>query len=94
MQEWFNNLDVKNILQELDKIKGYSDYNFNIVYLSIERAEKIAKNETLYFNSNASKRELNKVNRKDVDFHRFVVELWHDISSLGLSLKNKKGNAK
>ena len=90
IQEWFQDYDAKEIIAELKKIEGYSEHNLNIAYISIDRVDKIASREKIFFNSKDLRNELNKVNKDDTEFCDFIKVLGMDINKLATKLKRKK----
>ena len=87
--EWFDDYDAKDIVCELNKMDGYSENNWNIAHISIDRAENIAWKEKVYFNSKDSRSELNKVNKNDEDFCKLIGELSREVNSLDRLLKKQ-----
>lgn len=90
IQECFKDYDLKEIIAELKKIEGYSEHNLNIAYLSIERADRIASREKIFFNSKDLKSELNKLNKDDTDFLEYIKGLGMGINKIATKLKRKK----
>ena len=86
---WFDDYDAKDIVSELNKMDVYSEHNWNIALIAIDRAENIAWKEKVSFNSKDSREELSKVNKTDEDFCKLIADISREVNYLDKIIKKQ-----